>query len=70
MKNKLNIIAREDEELGVQYDRGLGTINLRRTKKRWLLLLRVIYVGRRMLCTVAETHRRGIALRMDMAHRV
>jgi hypothetical protein len=45
-------------------------INICRTKKIWLLLLRVIHAGRSMLCTTAETHRRGIAHRMDMAHRV
>jgi hypothetical protein len=45
-------------------------INIRRTEKRWLLLLSVIHASRSMLCAVAEMHRRGIAHRMDiMAHR-
>jgi hypothetical protein len=61
MKNKLRMIAREDEELSVCPDRGLGMINMRRTEKRLLLLLRVIHAGRSMLCARAETNRRGIA---------
>jgi hypothetical protein len=44
-------------------------INICRTKKRWLLLLRVIHAGRSMLCAGAEMHRRGIAHRMEMVHR-
>jgi hypothetical protein len=33
-------------------------INIRRTEKRMLLLLSVIYAGRSTLCVVAETHRK------------
>jgi hypothetical protein len=44
-------------------------INIRRTEKRWLLLLRVIHAGRSMLCAAAEMHRRGIAHRMEIIHR-
>jgi hypothetical protein len=45
MKNRLSVITRGDEELGVLSGRGLGIINIRRTKKRMLLLLRVISHG-------------------------
>jgi hypothetical protein len=48
---------------------GLGMINIRRTKKRGLLLLSVIYVGRSMLCEGDEMHRRGIVHRMEIRHR-
>jgi hypothetical protein len=61
MKNKLRMITREDEELSVCPGRGLGMINMHRTKKRWLLLLRVIHAGRSMLCARDEMHRRGVA---------
>jgi hypothetical protein len=44
-------------------------INIHRTEKRWLLMLRVIHVGRSMLCAGAEVHRRGVAHRMEMLHR-
>jgi hypothetical protein len=44
-------------------------INIRRTKKRWLLLLIVIHAGRSRLCAGAEAHRRGVAQRMEMVHR-
>jgi hypothetical protein len=60
MKNRLRMIAREDEELSVCPGRGLGMINMCRTEKRWLLLLRVIHVGRSMLCARDEMHRRGV----------
>jgi hypothetical protein len=69
MKNILRMIAREDEELSVFPSRGLGMINMCRTKKRWLLLLSVIHASRSRLCATTEMHRRGIAHRMDMAHR-
>jgi len=36
MKNRLRMIAREDEELGVCPGRGLGMINMRRIEKRVL----------------------------------
>jgi hypothetical protein len=45
-------------------------INIYRTKKIWLLLLRFIHAGRSMLCIEAKTQKRGIAHRIDMAHRV
>jgi hypothetical protein len=44
-------------------------INIRRTEKRWLLLLRVIHAGRSMLCAGAEAHRRGVVHRREMLHR-
>jgi hypothetical protein len=44
-------------------------INIRRKKKRWFLLLSMIYVGRSMLCEGDETHRRGVAHRMEIRHR-
>jgi hypothetical protein len=69
MKNRLRMIAREDEELSVCPGRGLGMINMHRTEKRWLLLLSVIHASRSRLCAAAEMHRRVIAHRMDMAHR-
>jgi hypothetical protein len=46
MKNRLSVITRGDEELGVLSGRGLGIINIRRTEKRRLLLLRVISHGK------------------------
>jgi hypothetical protein len=61
MKNILRMIAREDEELSVCPRRGLGMINMHRKKKRWFIMLRVIYAGRSMLCARAETYRRGVA---------
>jgi hypothetical protein len=57
MKNRLKMIAREDEELSAC----LGMINMHRTKKRGLILLRVIHAGRSMLCARDEMHRRGVA---------
>jgi hypothetical protein len=45
MKNRLSVITRGDEELGVLSGRGLGIINIHRTKKRMFLLLRVILHG-------------------------
>ena len=48
---------------------GLGMINIRRTEKRGLLMLRVIHAIRSMLCAAAEMHRRGIAHKMDMVHK-
>jgi hypothetical protein len=44
-------------------------INMHRIEKRWFLLLCVINVGRSMLCAGAETHKRGIAHRMEIRHR-
>jgi hypothetical protein len=69
MKNRLRMIAREDEDLSVCPRRGLGMVNMCRTEKRWLLLLSVIHVGRSMLCAGVETHRRVIAHRMETIHR-
>jgi hypothetical protein len=39
MKNRLRMIAREDEELSVCPGRGLGMINICKTEKRWLLFV-------------------------------
>jgi hypothetical protein len=61
MKNILRMIAREDEELSVFPAKLLDMINTHRTKKIWLLLLRVIHVGRSMLCARAKKNRRGVA---------
>jgi hypothetical protein len=44
-------------------------INIRRTEKIGLLLLKVFCASKRIVCTGAEMHRRGIAHRMDMVHR-
>jgi hypothetical protein len=61
MKNRIGMIAREDDELSVLPGRGLGMINMHRTEKRWLLLFRFIHVGIRMLCARDKMHRRGVA---------
>jgi hypothetical protein len=61
MKNRLRMIAREEEELSVCPGKELGMINMRRTEKCWLLILRVIHAVRSMLCARYEMHRRGIA---------
>jgi hypothetical protein len=66
MKNRLSVISRGDEELGVLSGRGLGMINICRTKKRRSLLQRVIHAGKSRLCTVVESHRRSIAHRKKM----
>jgi hypothetical protein len=69
MKKKLNIIAREEKELGVCSSIGLGMINIRRKKKIRLLLLIVIHAGRSRRCARVEAHRRVVAHRMEMVHR-
>jgi hypothetical protein len=68
MKNRLRMITRKDEELSVCPRKGLGRINMRRTKKSLSLLLRVINVGRSMLCARVETHRRGVPHLMEIIH--
>jgi hypothetical protein len=69
MKKRLNMITIEDEDLSVCLGIGLGMINMRKTKMRWLFLLSVIDAGRSMLCVGDETHRRGITHRMEIIHR-
>jgi hypothetical protein len=49
---------REGEELSVCPGRGLGMINMRRTEKRWLLLLSVIHAGRSMQCAGDEAQKK------------